>query len=305
MSRSSERDMTLLVTGAGGQLGRCVLEVAASGLGPAAMVVRGLTRDALDITDADAVNAVMRRLRPTAVINTAAWTAVDAAENSPHHAMAVNALGAANVAAAAARYKARLVHISTDYVFDGSVRHPLIETAVANPANVYGDSKLAGEQAVQVEAPDAVIVRSAGLYSACGKNFVKAILHRGFDRGVLNVVDDQVTTPTFAMDLAHAVLQLARCDDVPAGIYHYAGSQAISWYALALRVIALAADHDPVWKRVQLHAVSTAEFAAAAPRPAYSALDCRKIQALGMPLYAPDQRLPGVVASLLGAGASA
>lgn len=293
--------MNILLTGAQGQLGRSLSERVQS-VAPG-WRWHALSRKALDITDADAVNAMFTRLQPSVVINAAAWTKVDAAEHVGEQAIAVNALGAANIAAAAAHAGARLLHISTDYVFKGDGTQLLSEAVPPAPVNMYGASKLAGEQAVQAEAPDAVIVRTSGLYSRYGSNFVRTVLQRGLEMGVLDVVDDQVVSPTWAVDLADALLYMAGRPTVAPGVYHYSGRQAVSWYDFACHILAYAARIDARWKPVVVRPVSSMDYAAPAVRPAYSALDCVKVSALGVTLSEPDQRLPALVEALVSADA--
>lgn len=294
--------MNIMVTGGDGQLGRCLAQRAEQGLLPSGLKLRCLGQHQLDITDAEAVNATVRRLGPGIVINAAAWTDVDGAERHVAQAMAVNALGAANVAAATAQYGSRLFHISTDYVFDGTACHPLDEAAEPRPVNVYGASKLAGEVAVRREAPGAVIVRTSWLYSAHGRNFLKTILHSGLQRRALDVVDDQTGCPTSADDLADALVRLAQRPRLHAGVYHYSGKDAMTWFDFASRIVECAARHSPKWADVQVRRAATSPQRSPAPRPAYSVLSCEKISALDIPLSSLPQRLEPLVASMLKAG---
>lgn len=296
--------MKILVTGASGQLGQCLEDLAQANQLPAGWQLCGMDRRQLDVTDADRVNAAFARVRPDIVVNAAAWTDVDGAERQADTAIAVNALGAANVAAAAASLGARLFHVSTDYVFDGPAGEPITEAATPHALNLYGESKLAGEHAVHAELPDAVVIRTSWLYSHHGRNFVKAMLHHGAQRRVLSVVDDQIGCPTWAGDLAASILDLAQRQDVVAGVYHYAGSEPMSWCTFARRIFACAAKIDKKWGDVRVQPVSTQEYGAAALRPAWTVLSCEKIRALGLELHGPDERLPAVVRAILTAPAA-
>src|SRR5829696_5983762 len=214
--------MRLLVTGAAGMLGRDVVAAAES----AGHDVTGLARRDLDITDPDAVRAAVDAARPDAVINCAAWTDVDGAEEHEADATRINGEGAANVAAAAPF----LVHVSSDYVFDGSASEPYTEHDPTGPRSAYGRSKLAGEHAVAA-AGDHAIVRSAWLFGVHGKNFVATMLRLAEDRDEVNVVDDQIGCPTFTGHLAPALVEIA--ERRLTGVLHVAGRGACSWCELA------------------------------------------------------------------------
>lgn len=291
--------MKIMVTGGEGQLGQCLAQYAGKNVFLSGSALWCLSRQQLDITDADAVNATVRRLKPGIVINAAAWTNVDGAQQDVVQAMAVNALGAANVAAAATSYGCRMIHVSTDYVFDGTAQQPIDESAAPGPINEYGVSKLAGEQAVRYEAPDAIIVRTSWLYSAHGTNFLKTILRHGVERRVLDVVDDQTGCPTSASDFAAAIVSLAQRTGLKGGVYHYAGADAMTWFDFARLIVDYAARHDPEWADVQVRPIATRLQESLAPRPAYSVLSCQKASAIGIPLYSPKDRLESLVASIL------
>lgn len=291
--------MKILITGAEGQLGQCWAALGADQSQGTAWTLHGLSRRELDITDADAVNRIFRQIRPDVVVNAAAWTDVEAAERNVDQAIAVNALGAANIAAAAEDYDARLIHISSDYVFDGNGTHPIAEDATPRPLNVYGASKQAGEQAVLSESPNAMILRTSWLYSCHGSNFVKSVLRRARQQRVLDVVDNQTGCPTWAGDLADAIVQLAQ-SGAAAGTYHYAGSDAMTWFDFACLIIEQAVRYDASWADVQVRRASDPPAGIVAPRPAYTVLSCDRIQALGIQRYGPRHRLEQVVGSVLG-----
>jgi dTDP-4-dehydrorhamnose reductase len=248
----------VLLTGAGGQLGRA--------LAPALVghELTALEHAQLDIRQLEDVRAALAAHRPELVINAAAYNAVDAAEIDPDAAAAVNELGPWNLAAATAETGASLLHVSTDYVFDGSASVPYDEDAVPRPLSAYGKSKLAGEAAVRATNPRHFIVRTAWLYAAQGKNFPLTML--GLARkGAVRVVNDQTGSPTYAPHLAAAIARLLE-EDAAFGTYHLAASGAASWYELTVAL----------FERMRISAavtpVTTAEFPRPAPRPRYSVL---------------------------------
>jgi dTDP-4-dehydrorhamnose reductase len=264
--------MKLLVTGAGGMLGRAVVD-AATRLGHD---VRATTRAQLDITDAELVARAVLEARPRAVINCAAYTDVDGAESDWSSAAAINATGAGNVAAAAAALGAFIVHVSTDYVFDGSKSQPWVESDPVAPLGVYGETKLAGEQAVAAAAPLHAIVRTAWLFGAGAKNFVDTMLALGTEREEVSVVTDQVGCPTWTGHLAEALVELAeRPQDT--GIHHIAGAGWCSWNELALEVF----DRAGIDCRVL--PATTDQFPRPAVRPAYSVLGSERDEPLVLP----------------------
>jgi dTDP-4-dehydrorhamnose reductase len=264
--------MNLLVTGAGGMLGRAVVD-AATRLGHD---VQASTRADLDITDAQATRLALVSARPTAVINCAAYTDVDGAESAWQAAEAVNARGAGNVAAAAAEIGALIVHVSTDYVFDGSKREPWLESDAVAPLGVYGDTKLAGERAIAAANPVHAIVRTAWLYGAGGKNFVDTMLALGAQRAEVSVVTDQVGCPTWTGHLAGALVELAERPQ-ETGIHHIAGSGSCSWNEFALEIFERAGIECRV-----LPATSE-QFVRPATRPAYSVLGSERRNPLVLP----------------------
>jgi dTDP-4-dehydrorhamnose reductase len=256
---------TWLVTGAGGMLGRDLLALLP------AEGVTATTRAELDVTDADAVSNAVEGI--DIVVNAAAWTDVDGAESDEAGAAAVNAQAPALLAAACRRHGARLLHVSTDYVFDGCVsgdpaRAPAwSEDAPTGPRSAYGRTKLAGEQAVLAEAPEnGFVIRTAWLYGEHGRNFVRTMINLEASRSTVDVVDDQWGQPTWSRDLAARLIALGESDAAP-GIYHVASSGRTTWFALARAVFAaLGADPDRV------RPTTSAAFARPAARPAFSVL---------------------------------
>ncbi|GAB2911974.1 dTDP-4-dehydrorhamnose reductase [Rhodococcus aerolatus] len=254
----------LLVTGGRGQLGT-ELAGLATGLG---VEVSAPGSAELDVTDADAVDAAVARLGAGGVVvSCAAHTAVDAAETEVERATALNATAPGVLAAACARHGARLVHVSTDYVFAGDAREPYGPDAPTGPRTVYGRTKLAGERAVLAALPGAHVVRTAWVYGAHGPNFVATMARLERERDTVGVVADQVGSPTWTADLAAGLLELAGRDDLPGGVLHATGAGTASWWDLARAVFGeLGADPERVLP------VTTADFPRPAPRPAYSVL---------------------------------
>jgi dTDP-4-dehydrorhamnose reductase len=253
--------MRILITGAGGMLGQDVRAAAlAAGREPIS-----LARAQLDVADADAVSRAVTDARPDVVVNCAAWTKVDAAEEHEQQATAVNGVGAGHVARAAASVGAWTVHVSTEYVFDGTKRSPYLETDATGPLSAYGRSKLAGELAVVAGAPQAhTIVRSSWLFGASGSCFPRTMLRLAAERDELNVVDDQIGCPTFTGHLARALVGLA--DSRPLGVLHVAAAEQCSWYELAVATIS-AGRLD-----CQVNPIDTSQYPLPAPRPANSVM---------------------------------
>ena len=254
--------MKALVTGAGGQLGRALV----ARLGSSA---HALDHADLDVTDAAAVSAVVRSVRPDVLINATAYNKVDAAESEPEAAFAVNATAVLSLALAAQRVGALLVHVSTDYVFDGTRSRPYLEDDAPRPINTYGRSKRAGEVNVETVGVPALLVRTSGVFGpggsrAKGGSFVDRILERARSGAALRVVDDQRFAPTYAPDLAAALVALV--ERQATGIVHVANEGTCSWYELAVAALELAGLPAAVDR------ISSSELAAPARRPSYSVL---------------------------------
>jgi dTDP-4-dehydrorhamnose reductase len=262
-------DLRVLVMGAGGQLG---IEVCRA-LDEEHEVVPA-TRDEVDIADLDRVLSFVKKTSPQAIINTAAYTDVDGCEANKEIAFLVNAIGARNVAIAAREADAKLVHISTDYVFDGNKNGPYLEYDPPCPLNVYGWSKLLGEQMVREQTPRSFILRVAWLYSAHGKNFVKTMLKLAKERSEIQVVSDQRGTPTFAGDVAKQIKLLIETDAY--GLYHCTSQGSCSRYEFAKEIFRLAGIS------VRLLPVESSQFPTLAKRPPHSVLEnfMLKIQGL-------------------------
>ena len=274
--------MRLLVTGAGGQLGRDVVLAGIS----AGDEVLGLEHAALDVTDRDAVHGAITSWRPDTVVHAAAWTAVDACEGDPERAFVANALAVRWVAEACDRAAAHLVHVSTDYVFDGTLDRPYREWDDPNPQSVYGASKRAGEVEALALGPGAAVVRTSWVAGAHGANMVKTILRLAAERDALRFVDDQRGHPSFTADLAPMLRRLAV--DRRSGVHHVTNQGAVSWFEFAQAVVA-AAGKD----LAMVAPIATADLdpPRPAPRPANSVLDNAVLRAAGIPLLR-DFRAP-------------
>ena len=257
-----------LVARAAGQLGR---ELVASA--PAGWEVVACGRAELDVTDARQALDVLRRERPTLVLNAAGYTAVDRAESEPEAAAAVNAAGAGNLARAAREVGARMIHVSTDYVFDGCQGRPYRPWDATNPLGVYGRTKVVGEHEVEVVLrPHALVVRTAWLYGAHGRNFVHTMLRAMRERGEVSVVADQLGTPTWARSLARALWLAADRPEVR-GLHHWTDAGTATWYDFAVAISEEAAVLGLVPGETSVRPIRTGEFPSAARRPAFSVLD--------------------------------
>lgn len=264
--------MKILLTGANGQLGnelRLVLERENPG------VTDYVDREELDITDGAAVAAFVARGDYSHIINCAAYTAVDRAEEDKSLCHAVNVDGVCNLATAAAAHGIRMVHISTDYVFDGNTCHPYTESDRPAPQCQYGATKRAGETVLMGLCPDAIVVRTGWLYSSFGANFVKTMLRVAGEKGSLAVVADQIGTPTYAADLAEMVAHIVLSPRWVEGTFHYANEGVASWYDFAVAIMDLAGMSD----KVMVKPITTADYPTAATRPCFSVLDKSKIKA--------------------------
>lgn len=265
--------MRLVVVGRSGQLARAL----AAASGGAALC---LDRRSLDLGRPDTIAPALAATQPDLVINAAAYTAVDRAESEPERAFAVNRDGAAAIAMACRALDVPLVHVSTDYVFDGESPLPYREDDPPHPLGVYGASKLAGEDAVRAACPRHAIVRTSWLFSATGHNFVRTMLRLAAERTSLAVVDDQWGCPTSADDLASTLLTLAPRlaeHDAPYGTFHYCGAGATTWHGFARAIFDRAGPL--LSRRPELTAIASAAYPTAAWRPARSVLDCRRIGA--------------------------
>ena len=243
----------------------------------------GLDTPQFDITDKEAVERTLRWGRYSLIVNAAAYTAVDKAESERDEAFAVNADGPGYLATACAQEDIPLIHISTDYVFDGTKKTPYTESAPISPIGVYAESKAAGEASVRDNLNKHIILRTSWLYSTHGNNFVKTILRLASEREELRVVADQYGCPTYAADLAAAILHIAEQfwsgRTISWGTYHYSGRGITTWHGFAEKICELARKHRPLRVK-RIKAIATSEYPTPAKRPPYSVLDCSKIQSL-------------------------
>ena len=259
----------ILVTGANGQLGMELQQLASS---YSAFEFIFTTREELPLDSPDVIDSFITDHQPQYVINCAAYTAVDKAESEKDLAYKVNAEAPGIIAAACKKNGIQLIHISTDYVFNGMGKTPYKEEDATDPVNLYGDSKLEGEKKVMHFNPDAIIIRTAWVYSEFGKNFVKTMLRLMADKDQISVVGDQSGTPTYAADLAEAILHIISLQQWKAGIYHFSNEGNITWYDFAVAIKELSGSFCKV------NPISTAQYPTPAKRPFYSVLDKTKIQ---------------------------
>ena len=259
----------IVVFGASGQLGQCLKKVAT--LKGIASIVFPPESEA-DILDADMLNKVFEENKPTYAINCAAYTAVDKAEDDIELARKINKTGAENLAMQCKAHGAALVQISTDFIFKGDKPNPLVEDDIAEPISIYGLTKLEGEQSVAAILPKHYIIRTSWLYSEFADNFVKTMLKLGTDRDELKIIVDQVGTPTYAIDLAGAILDIITSGTEYFGIYHYSNEGVTSWYDFAKGIF------DISGTMVKTYPIRTDEYPTRATRPAFSVMDKGKIK---------------------------
>ena len=269
--------MNVLLTGANGQLGRCLVDRLQQNH---AFEFTALDKQALDIGDANQVAAIVAELKPDVIINAAAYTAVDQAESDVENARRVNELGAANLARAATKQNIPLIHVSTDYVFDGCADKPYKEMDVTGPSGVYGRTKLAGEEAIQAVCSKHIILRTAWVFSEYGNNFVKTMLRLAETRDEISVVDDQTGCPTYAGDIADVILTICRkvSEDLSWGVYHYVGATRCTWAEFAQTIFREAETQEILTKTMVVQGIPSSEYPTPAQRPTYSVLDCQKIK---------------------------
>lgn len=259
----------VLVTGAHGQLGS-ELNFVSSLLESRSFTF--VSRQDLDITDEEAVRKLFTEHRFEVLINAAAYTAVDKAETDSDAAYKINRDAVGLLATICKKHNCRFVHISTDFVFEGTQARPLNEEDAVNPTGVYGDSKLAGEELAMQHNPESLIIRTSWVYSSFGNNFVKTILRLCKERESLNVVFDQIGTPTYARDLAQVIIDIIHRDEWKPGIYHYSNEGVASWYDFAIAI------RDIVGLKTKLGAIESHQYPTPAVRPKYSVLNKKKFK---------------------------
>lgn len=266
--------MVVLVTGANGQLGQALRSIAGNYPG---IDFHFAGVDQADITNPKSLQAIFLQIRPDYCINAAAYTAVDKAESEPEKARAINVDGVRNLAETCRDFKTTLLHLSTDFVFDGQKRTPYQETDATNPQGVYAQTKLDGEKAVSGTFDQYFIVRASWVYSRFGHNFRNTMLRLAAERPLVQVVNDQIGSPTHAVDLAQALVSIILSAKPAYGIYHFSNAGATSWYGFAHEIFALGGCS------VALHPIPTSAYPTPAKRPQYSVLDTSKIrQVFGM-----------------------
>lgn len=284
--------MKVLITGGNGQVAYDLIRLAQQ----KKMTIMAPARDALDITQPQAVTQFFQQHQPDVVINTAAYTRVDQAETEKEQAYAVNQEGAKNLAIACADRQLPLLHVSTDYVFDGKTTRPYREEDVVSPISIYGDSKWQGEEEVRRYCDKHVIVRVSSVFGVHGMNFVKTILRLAQEKETLRIIADKISCPTPASAIAAALLKIA--EKPQWGTYHFCGSAAVTWHDFSAKIIQHA---QPFFKmRVrQVDAIPSKEYPTPAQRPAYSVLNCEKIKTV-FGIDSPDweKELKNVITTL-------
>lgn len=267
-----------MITGSGGQVGCCLTEMLTN---TDDVSILALERKHLDITDRDAVNKVVTSFRPTVIINAAAYTSVDKAEEEVELSYAVNRDGPKNLAQAAQAIDAAILHISTDYVFEGNKVGDYIETDTTNPQSVYGESKLAGEIAVAQSCDKHIILRTAWVFGEQGNNFVKTMLRLAEEHHTLNIVNDQVGGPTYAGDIARVLIEIAmqvsRGEVIKFGVYHYSGLPHVSWLEFAEAIFDIAVEQNVLTRKPNLIGITSDQYPTPAKRPSNSRLSTEKV----------------------------
>ena len=263
--------MKILVTGANGQLGRELRNVLESEI-PGKTIYTDIAE--LDLTDAKGVDDFFKKNDISHVVNCAAYTAVDKAEEEKLECAAININAVKNLANAADAIGAKIIHISTDYVFDGTAHRPYKESDKVNPISQYGTTKRKGETALLALAPESIIIRTSWLYSPYGNNFVKTMLRLGAEQSKIKVVSDQIGTPTYALDLARAIYMVLMSHQWVEGIFHFSNEGVCSWYDFAKSIHRIAGID-----KCEIKPIPTEEYPTAASRPFYSVLDKTRIKA--------------------------
>lgn len=285
--------MKVLLTGASGQLGRCVQDVF-----PKEWQLFAFNSQELDITNLEQVESTFESIKPDAVINAAAYTKVDQAESEADLAFRVNATGVYHLAFCSKKHGSRLIHISTDYVFDGTKREPYTETDPTNPINVYGQSKLAGENLALATHINTLILRTSWVFSEYGNNFLKTMLRIGKNNPELRVVGDQIGTPTYAGDIANTIIYLLKNHQEERGILNISGKDICSWADFAKLIFQVASQVNPQYPVPKVTEILTKEYPTAARRPLYSILSIESIKKLSFLLTSLEDNIKYVIKSL-------
>lgn len=274
--------MKVLLTGANGQLGLCFQDCISDFI-----ELTALSSKELDITCKAAVQKVVNTFKPNVIVNCAAYTAVDKAESEPELAHAVNCKGPENLAYAAAMLDIPLIHVSTDYVFDGNATEPYVPTDATSPQGVYGQTKLAGEQAIKAIISKHIVIRTAWVFSEYGNNFVKTMLRLASERDELGIVADQHGCPTYAGDLAALIVaivsRIKSGDFSDYGLYHFCGDKAVSWFEFAESIFAVKSKLNADFSIPKLNKLTTEQFPTPAKRPKYSVMQDNRLSLLNLP----------------------
>jgi dTDP-4-dehydrorhamnose reductase len=286
-----QSSLKVLITGGNGQLASALTHQSHE----TDYLLMPFSSQELDITRATSIENAIAKLKPDVIINTAAYTAVDHAEVDEELAMRVNYTGAQLLAELCQLHQVKLVHLSTDYIFDGTNQKPYREDNAANPMSVYGKSKWYGEKAVREQCADHLIVRLSGVFSEFGNNFLKTILRLAKERAELRIVSDQTTCPTYAGDIANAIFNLLKNNC--RGTYHFCNQEPVSWYQFANAIIE-EAEHAQILMLEKITPIRTDEYPARAKRPAYSVLDCSKFH--NATAMTPHHWKEGIKKSLIG-----
>lgn len=268
--------MKVLLTGANGQLGNCFVDIF-----PSKWELIKTDAEQLDITDKYTVDRFIAKYKPDAIINAAAYTAVDKAEDEPQLAYNVNVIGPKNLSISSRKYNAKFFHVSTDYVFDGTNNIPYVEEDITNPINIYGETKRKGEIAVLDNDPSAIVIRTSWVFSPYGNNFVKTMLRLATEKQQLSIIDDQLGNPTYAGDLAQLILQLLD-KKMDGGIYHFCGDSSTSWFMFAKKIFEIASNQKIITQFPEIIPVKTEAFPTKATRPKYSVMSVEKLGKYGL-----------------------
>lgn len=268
--------MNVLITGCQGQLGHCLVNLLSKYTN---INVAAYNKKQLNVTNERQVQQVLSAFKPDVIINAAAYTSVDQSESNTEACYAINRDGPLYLAKAASKLNSLLIHISTDYVFDGEKHTPYVETDIPNPQNVYGKSKLAGENAVMEHCSRYVIIRTSWIFGEHGDNFVKTMLRLAKNRSEMNIIGDQFGGPTYVEDIAKALITVINkfSNSSQSGIYHFAGEPYVSWYLFARAIFQAAKKYNCLSESPTINKITTIEYPLPAKRPANSRLDCSKI----------------------------
>ncbi|MEZ2894028.1 dTDP-4-dehydrorhamnose reductase [Providencia rettgeri] len=268
--------MNVLITGSQGQLGHCLVDLLSK---CSEINVAAYNKKQLDVTNELQVKQLLNEFKPDVIINAAAYTSVDQSESNIKTCYAINRDGPRYLAKIAKELDSLLIHISTDYVFDGEKNEPYVETDIPNPLNVYGQSKLAGEIAVMEHCSRYIIIRTSWVFGEHGNNFVKTMLHLSKNRPKINIIGDQVGGPTYVRDIAKAIIAIIGkfSSSNLSGIYHFAGEPYVSWYQFAEVIFQTAKRYGCLSEKPTINKITTIDYPLPAKRPANSRLNCLKI----------------------------